>query len=262
MRKKGGEHDAVLLVTPAEEDDEQANRVVYMRGTRMTIMNRRPRDLPLGATRFHAVLLAGYATGRDNDDVDLAEQFLRASEPPEHDRWEHTEELTSVYARGALSRLREFRIEIDKAVRQLVGRRSTNRGEGPAVLRELLKLDGFGSAETRRAQGVPTVRSIRGHVDDTGAWNVWIDLKLPEADDPWLLTPVAKFDVRSGGRPAVEWKELLATENCRMEDGNLIIEPGVRSATFSGVTDPSTHPVQGSLARLVVDVQKARGGVA
>jgi transcriptional regulator with XRE-family HTH domain len=261
-RKKGSEHRAVLLVTPADEDDEQANQVVFMRGTRMTITRKRPRDLPLGSTRFHAVLLAGYATGRDDDDVELAEQFLRSSEPPEHDRWEHTEELTSVYARGALRRLREFRVEVDKAVRSLVGRRITKSGEGPAVLRELLKLDGFGAAGPRRAQGIPTVRNIRGHVDGTGAWNVWIDLKLPEADDPWLLTPVAKFDVRSGGRPAVEWKDLIATENCRTEEGNLVIEPGVRSASFSGVTDPSTHPVQGILARLVVDVQKARGGAA
>ena len=261
-RQEGGEHDAVLLVTPAKEGDEQVNHVVYMRGTRMAVMKKRPRDLPLGATRFHAVLLAGYATGRENDDVDLAERFLRASEPPEHDRWEHTEELTSVYTRGALSRLREFRSEIDKTVRQIVGRRIVSQGEGPAALRELLKLDSFGSRGLGRAQGFPTVRNIRAHVDDTGAWNVWVDLKLPEADDPWLLTPVAKFDVRSGGRPAVAWKELIASENCRKDNNNLVIEPHVRSASFSGVTDPSTHPVQGSLARLIVDVQKARGGAA
>jgi hypothetical protein len=89
-----------------------------------------------------------------------------------------------------------------------------------------------------------------------------VDLKLPDADDPWLLTPVAKFDVRSGGRPAVAWKELVAAENCRRENDNLVIEPGVRSASFSGVTDPSTHPVSSSLARLIIDLQKARGGAA
>lgn len=261
QRKKGSGHKAVLLVTPAEDGDEDANKVVYMRGTRMTIMRKRPHDLPLGGTRFHAVLLAGYATGREDDDVDLAEQFLRSSEPPEHDRWKHTEELTSVYARGAITRLKEFQAEIDKAVRQLVGRRITNPGNGPTALRELLKLDGLGSG-TRRARGFPTVRNVRAHVDDTGAWNVWVDLKLPEADDPWLLTPVAKFDVRSGGRPAVAWKELIAGENCRKENNNLVIEPGVRSAIFSGITDPSTHPVQGSLARLFIDVQKARGGAS
>lgn len=260
-RKKGTEHDAVLLVTPVEDGDEQVNQVVYMRGTRMTIMAKRPRELPLGATRFHAVLLAGYATGHKTDDVEPAEQFLRASEPPEHDRWDHTEELTSMYARGSLSRLREFRAEIDATVRRLVGRRIATPGEGPAALRELLKLDGFG-ASARRAQGFPTVRNVRAHIDDTGAWNVMVDLKLPDADDPWLLTPVAKFDVRSGGRPAVTWKELVAAENCHRENDNLVIEPGVRSASFSGVTDPASHPVSSSLARLIIDLQKARGGAA
>ncbi|MFJ9915224.1 helix-turn-helix transcriptional regulator [Actinacidiphila glaucinigra] len=261
-RDKGREHLAVLLVTPAADADERVNRVVCMRGNRMTITEQRPRDLPLGTMPFQAVLLAGYATGRDTDDVAAAEAFLRASEPPEHDRWARTEELTSLYERGARTRLTEFRGEIDKAVRGLVGRRETTRKGGPAALRELLKLDGGGPAGGRRAQGFPTVRSAHAHVEDTGAWHVTVGLKLPDAEDPWLLTPVAKFDVRSGGRPAVTWALLTATDNCRVEGGNLVVEAGVRTAAFTGVTDPSSHPVQGDLARLVVDVQKTRGGSA
>jgi hypothetical protein len=259
---KGCAHSAVLLLTPADDGDERINRVVCMRGNRMTITEQRPRDLPLGTVPFRAVLLAGYATEREGEDVDLAERFLRASEPPEHDRWDRTEELSSLYERGALTRLREFRAEIDKAVRGLVGRREANRNGGPTVLRELLKLDGPGHAGTRRTQGIPTVRSTNAHVDDTGAWHVRVDLKLPDVDDPWLLTPVAKFDVRSGGRPAVGWLLLTASDNCRIDNGNVVVEPGMRSAAFTGVTDPTTHPVQGGLARLVVDIQKARGGAA
>ncbi|MEQ0559448.1 helix-turn-helix transcriptional regulator [Amycolatopsis sp. NEAU-NG30] len=260
-RKKSTDHDAVLLVTPADEGDDEANQVICMRGMRMTIVKRRLRDLPLGATRFHAVLLAGGATERNDDDVDLAEEFLRASEPPEHNRWGATEELTSVYARGALRRLSEFRSEVDGAIRRLVGNRITGSSEGPAALRELLKLDGF-STGTRGAQSVPTVRNIKGHVDSVGAWNVWVDLKLPAAEDPWLLRPIAKFGTRSGGGLAVAWSKLVATENCREENGTILVEPGVRSATFSGVTDPSSHPVSGTLAKLFVDIQKPRGGAA
>jgi transcriptional regulator with XRE-family HTH domain len=258
-RSKGREHRTVLLLTPS--DDERANRVVCMRGNRMTVTEHRPRDLPLGTMPFQGVLLAGHATGREGEDVELAERFLRASEPPEHDRWDRTEELTSLYERGAVTRLREFRAEIDKAVRALVGRREADRSDGPAVLRQLLSLDG--SAGSRRGpQGVPTVHRIDARIDGSGAWNVNVTLKLPAADDPWWLTPVAKFDVRSGGRPVVRWKTLAAGENCREANGNLAIEPGVRSATFVGVTDPSDHPVHGKYARLTVDVQKARGGVA
>ncbi|GIF83134.1 helix-turn-helix domain-containing protein [Catellatospora bangladeshensis] len=261
-RERGSEHHAVLLLTPAADSDERVNRVVCMRGNRMTVTEQRPRDLPLGTAPFQAVLLAGHATARDGDDVSLAEQFLRASEPPEHDRWDRTEELTSSYERGALSRLREFRAEIDKAVRGLVGRREIKRSGGPSVLRELLKLDTTGPGGPRPPQGVPTVRNVNAHVQADGAWQVRVDLKLPDTADPWLLTPVAKFDVRSGGRPVVSWKLLTASDNCRVEEGNLHIEASVRSAAFTGVTDPSSHPVKGDLARLVIDIQRARGAVA
>jgi transcriptional regulator with XRE-family HTH domain len=259
---KGREHAAVLLLTPAGDNDDKTNRVVCMRGNRMTVTEQRPRDLPLGTPPFQAVLLAGYATGRAGDDVDHAERFLRASEPPEHDRWDRTEELTSLYERGALSRLKEFRADIDRVVRELVGRRETKRSGGPSALRELLKLDGPGAGGTRRSQSTPTVRIGDARVEDTGAWRVVVDLRLPDAEDPWLLTPVAKFDVRSGGRPAVDWASLTAVENCRVENGNLVVEPGIRSVGFIGVTDPGTHPVRGRLSRLVVDIQKARGGAA
>ncbi|GJF20589.1 helix-turn-helix transcriptional regulator [Streptomyces sp. HO565] len=261
-RDKGREHLATLLLTPADENDAQVNRVVCMRGSRMTITELRPRDLPLGTPPFQAVLLAGYATGRDGEDVALAEAFLRASEPPEHDRWDRTEELTTTYQRGALSRLKEFRGTIDRTVRDLVGRREIKRAGGPAALRELLKLDTGANGGGRRAQSFPTVRNLEARIDDRGAWHVTVHLRLPDADDPWVLTPVAKFDVRSGGRPAVGWELLVGSETCRADNGTITVEPGVRTAVFSGVTDPTTHPVRGGYARLVVDVPKARGGAA
>lgn len=259
-RDKGLEHRAVLLLTPADDQDAQLNQVICMRGNRMTITAQRPRDLPLGTPLFQAVLLAGYATERDGADVVLAEAFLRASEPPEHDRWDRTEELTTTYQRGALTRLKEFRTEIDKTVRSLLGKREITRNGGPAALRELLKLDTGAGAGGRRAQSFPTVRNVEARIDDRGAWHVTVQLRLPEADDPWVLSPVAKFDVRSGGRPSVAWELLVGSETCRADNGTIIVEPGVRTAVFSGVTDPATHPVRGGYARLAVDVPKARGG--
>ncbi|MFF7752558.1 multiprotein-bridging factor 1 family protein [Streptomyces sp. NPDC007971] len=261
-RDKGREHLAVLLVTPAGDHDTQLNRVICMRGNRMTVTEQRPRDLPLGTPPFQAVLLAGYATGRDGEDVALAEAFLRASEPPEHDRWDRTEELTTTYQRGALSRLKDFRSAIDQTVRSLLGKREITRDGAPEVLRELLRLDMGAGAGGRRAQSFPTVRSIDARIDDRGAWHVTVHLRLPDAEDPWVLAPVAKFDVRSGGRPSVNWELLVGSETCRAENGTITIEPGVRAAVFRGVTDPSSHPVRGGYARLAVDVPKARGGAA
>ncbi|NKS50164.1 helix-turn-helix domain-containing protein [Rhodococcus hoagii] len=259
-RSKGVQHDCVLLVTPAADTATVTNRVVCMRGNRMTIVEHRPREVPLGTPPFQAVLLAGYATGRDDEGVAAAEAFLRASEPPEHDKWDRTEELTSLYEKGALARLKEFRSEIDRAVRGLVGQLESERSRGPKVLRELLRLDTATQSGRGRTQGAPAVKHVQGSVDETGAWSVTVTIKTPDSDDPWLLTPVAKFDVRSGGRPTVRWSDLTATEGCRIVGENLAIDAGVRQAVFVGVTDPSTHPVRGHLARMLVEVPKARGG--
>lgn len=259
-RSKGSPHDAVLLVTQASESAAITNRVICMRGNRMTIVEHRPRDIPLGTPPFQAVLLAGYATGRDDADVDAAEAFLRASEPPEHDKWDRTEELTSSYEKGALARLKEFRAEIDKAVRGLVGQHETDRARGPKVLRELLKLDAAPASRNRSVTGAPSVHHVQGQIEASGSWRVVVTVKVPASDDPWLLTPVAKFDVRSGGRPTIQWSELTAGDNCHIEGKNIAIGAGVRQATFFGTTDPSSHPVQSRFARLVVEVPKARVG--
>ncbi|PJE99173.1 transcriptional regulator [Streptomyces carminius] len=255
------EHRAVLLVTPADDKDTRPNQLVCMRGSRMTISTRRVPDLPLGTNPFQAVLLAGRATGSVTDDTDLAEAFLRTSEPPEHNDWTKTEELSSRYARGARQRILDFRRDMNVTVRQLVARREEKLQGGPTVLRELLRLDGGGSAG-RRTDGHPTIRNVDGELTSSGAWRVQVEVKLPQRDDPWLMTPVAKFDVRSGGRPTVRWSELVAGENCHVENGHLHFRPGARTASFNGVTDVGSHPVTAGMARLIIDLQKARGEAA
>ncbi|MFF4560964.1 helix-turn-helix domain-containing protein [Streptomyces sp. NPDC001435] len=255
----GTEHGAVLLVTAADNNDREPNRLVCMRGNRMTVLRRRVTDLPLSTDAFQAVLLAGRATGSDSLDAELAERFLRAAEPPEHDDWTKTEDLATTYARGARQRIEDFRRDMMAAVRALVGRRETkNNTDGPAVLRELLRIDAH-SMGARRPDRHPVVRHMEGEVDARGAWNVKVEVKLPRREDPWSLTPVAKFDVRSGAKPVVAWAKLMAGENCRVEDGTLHFEPGAGNASFGGVTDVSSHPVTGQMARLIVDLQKAKG---
>ncbi|WP_458689825.1 helix-turn-helix domain-containing protein [Nocardia tengchongensis] len=263
-KPKETEHAAVLLLTPSNEGTESDLKVAFMRGTRMTVMEKRPRSIPLGAIAFQAVLLAGAATERHEADVDLAERFLRASEPPEHNRWGRTEELSTEYDRGAGSRIEEFLRAVDRAITGLVARRESGGGDGPSGLRDLLKLDAGGGISTgsRGAQGAPSVQSIASRVDDLGAWHVEVRLRLPDSASPWLLAPVAKFDVRSGGRPAVRWSALAAITGCKVEDGELSIDSGARIAEFSGTTDPASHPVLSKYARLVIELRQNRGAKA
>jgi hypothetical protein len=148
---------------------------------------------------------------------------------------------------------------MDNALRGLVGRRPVQEAGGPETLRGLFRLDATSAGAGRRAEGHPAVRSIDGEVDSSGAWSLRVFLRVPQREDSWQLTPIAKFDVRSGGRPTLDWATLTAAENCRIVDGVVLVDPNVRSATFSGVTATGSHPVDAHMAGVTVDIQKARG---
>ncbi len=259
-------HDAVLLLTPADDNDRTHSQVVSMRGNRMMITSRRPRDLGLGVEPFQAVLLAGFATARDGENVVRAEAFLRASEPPEHNRWEWTEELSSTYVRGAKKRLDEFRAAADDALRAIVGTRAVTPtdGSGPELLRGLLKLtsaSGGGRTTARRGRGYPVVDDIDGEVDAAGAWSLRVRVAVPQQDDPWHLSPTACFGAGgSGSGSPVRWAELTAVENCSFAGDVLVVEPGVRYAMFSGVTDVNSHPVTAGRTNVTVNLRKAVEG--
>ncbi|WP_330333667.1 helix-turn-helix domain-containing protein [Streptomyces sp. NBC_00536] len=255
-------HRAVLLVTPASDTDEEHSRIVCMRGTRMTVTTRRPRGLGLGIDPFQAVLLAGFATGDDGPEARAAEAFLRAAEPPEHDRWGATEELTALYP-NAPRRLTDLNTRMDTALRGVVGR-GVARGDalGPEVLRSMLRLDAPAVGAGRRMQGYPVVDRVVGRVDAAGAWTLDVTVSVPRRDDPWRLVPVAKFDVRSGSRPTLQWAELTGKENCAVVDGTLVVAPDVRTVRFGGVTEVGSHPVSATMAGVVVDIQQAREGSA
>ena len=203
------------------------------------------------------MLLAGLATEADTDEAALAEAFLRASEPPEHDRWDRTEELSATYARGALKRISDFRGAMDSALRGIVAQRSTPGGRGPEILRGLLRL-GSASSVAVRAEGHPIVRHVEGKVEESGAWSVRVTLRVPVRDDSWWLTPVARFDVRSGSRPALKWAELSPVESCRVIGDTLVVDPQANNAVFAGVTVPAGHPVTAALTGLTVDVRRAK----
>lgn len=261
-------HDAVLLLTPADGNDRTHSQVVSMRGNRMRITSRRPRDLGLGVEPYQAVLLAGFATGRDGEDVVRAEAFLRASEPPEHNRWEWTEELSDAYVRGAKRRLDEFRVAADDAVRAVVGARAAvpTDGAGPELLRNLLRLSspaGGGRAVARRGRGYPVIDDVDGEVDATGAWSLRVRVAVPQQDDPWRLSPTACFGAAgSGSGSPVRWAELTATENCSFAGDVLVVAPGVRYAMFSGVTDVDSHPVTAGRTNVTVSLRRAAEGAA
>jgi len=125
----------------------------------MVVKSKKIGDLPLGHRSFQAVLLAGAATGRTSLDAEAAERLLRTAEPPDHNDWVGTEDLTATYVRGAQQRILEFKREAEQRIREaLRGQElAEDQEEGPEILKELLRLD---PPKATRTQGFPTVHSV------------------------------------------------------------------------------------------------------
>lgn len=258
-RRRPTSHEAVLLVTPTQSEDPRPDRISYMRATRMVVKDKRVSDLPLGSNRFQAVLLAGLATGRDSPDARDAELFLRAAEPPEHDDWASTEDLTATYVRGARQSIINFKKNAEQTIRDLLKgqEEKVDIDEGPQILKDLLIMN---APKPPRTQGFPIVQAVEGEVSESGAWRVRVTVKLPAREEAWVLLPVARFVVRSGQNVPVRWEGTLVPESeCELtRNGSLRFQSGARRGVFRGVTDVSSHPVAAGMSCIEVEVPRAR----
>ncbi|MFD8044197.1 helix-turn-helix domain-containing protein [Streptomyces chartreusis] len=255
-----GTHPGVLLVTAAEDDDGVPNQVHSLRGNRMTIKKSGVSGLPLGVNPFQAVLLVGRAAGDAAPFAEEAEEFLRAAEPPEHDRWGQTEELTLRWSHTAHHRISRLTTEINTAVKDLVVRPRSAGSQESAKLRKKLTVPRKGTAP-KRASGpaLPELDGLDAEIGTGGEWRITAEVKLPRADELPGMTPVVLLDVRSGSRPRLDWAELVAVEGCEVEDGVLRFAPRARRAVFRGSTDAKSHPVRTELTRLVLELRAGAG---
>ncbi|MCL8012757.1 helix-turn-helix transcriptional regulator [Streptomyces sp. AS02] len=253
-----GEHRAVLLVTDAEDADGKPNRVAAMRGNRMTVRDVAVPGLPLSANPFQAVLLAGDAAGPRAPFATEAEEFLRAAEPPEHNKWGQTEELTLTYSPSAYRRIASLTRETNAAIKELVARPKKRSKAGGGRLAPKLTVGAGKKPRRLSAATLPVLEELDAQVLDGGAWQVIGEIRIPAGGHIWRLVPVAKFDVRSGPRPTIAWAELVGVDNCQVVDGTLRFDEA-RTATFRGVTDPTTHAVRTSLSGLVVELRTGEG---
>ncbi|MER5501210.1 MULTISPECIES: helix-turn-helix transcriptional regulator [unclassified Streptomyces] len=255
-----GTHQAVLLVTEAEEDKGGGkNQVHSLRGNRMTVKRAGVQRLPLGTNPFQAVLLVGEASGEAAPFAKEAEEFLRAAEPPEHDRWGQTEELTLRWSPSAYRRINALTAEVNSAVRELVARPKRGSREGGEAVRKALTVRTRPKAKAPAGPVVPVLDKLDATVGDNGEWRITAEVSIPRGDEIVPMVPVAQLDVRSGGRPKLDWAELVAVEGCEVEEGTLRFPPGTRRAKFRGLTDVTSHPVRTTLTRLVLELRAGKG---
>ncbi|MFE1314923.1 helix-turn-helix transcriptional regulator [Streptomyces sp. NPDC058755] len=254
-----GTHPAVLLVTEAEDADGISNQVHSLRGNRMTIKKSGVAGLPLGVNAFQGVLLVGQAAGESVPFAEEAEEFLRAAEPPEHDRWGQTEELTLRWSHTAHHRIARLTTEVNAAVKELVARPKRSGGQGGAKLRKALTVPRKTAPRRSSGPALPELDGLDAEIGPGGEWQITAEVKLPRGDELPAMTPVVLLDVRSGSRPKLEWAELVAVDGCAVEDGALRFTPGARRASFRGFTDVAGHPVRTALTRLVLELRAGKG---
>lgn len=216
----------------------------------------------MGTNPFQGVLLTGRAAGDDAPFAAEAEEFLRSSEPPEHNKWGRTEELRMRYSPSAHRRIAALTTETNRAVHELVAIPKEKKPSGTSKVSKRLKISGKPAGKPRGTVVPPKLDDLEAVIDPSGAWHITAEVKVSPGEEPWRMSPVAKLEVRSGPRPVVKWAELVAVSNCELSDGVLHFSPGTRRAVFRGVTDVSTHPVRAALTGLVVELQESKGGAA
>ena len=256
-----GTHQAVLLVTEAEDADGRQNQVHYLRGNRMTIKKADVRGLPLGTNPFQGVLLVGQAVGESVPFGEEAEDFLRAAEPPEHDKWGQTEELILRWSHTAHHRIARLTTETNHAVKDLTARPMKTTKEGGAKLNKALTITRKPRATPAATPGivVPELDALNAEIGPEEEWRITAEVKIARGAPAMAMVPVVQLDVRSGTRPRLEWDELVALEGCAVEEGVLHFTPGARRASFQGTTKVESHPVRSVLSRLVLELHAKKG---
>lgn len=258
---RGGEpHDAVLLVTRADDGDDRHNRMVAMRGNRMVVRDSHVPALPGNVRPFQAVLLLGLAAGDDARGAEAAERFLRAAEPPEHNKWRQTEELAALYSHSAHRRISTLVRDANAAVKEVVAVPRTERPAGGERLKEAMTRPTRPAPRPRVRRGAPTapvLDTVEAKPIASGAWEVFGEIKPGSVPEAVFAVPTARFAVRSGSAPVVDWESVEPIEGCEwsQQEGWLTFLPGTRRATFRAVTDPATHPVRASRSGLVVELR-------
>lgn len=221
------EANATLLVRLADADSASSagwgtNHVALIRGAHMVTQYWKRDGLVIGGRPFHAVLLAGSAADASTESK-AAEQFLRAAEPPAHDKWEYTDDVRANYNRGAKTRLHDFHVALSQRLREWIKAPSVKELEGPEALRKLLTL-----SLPAESDGLLSLRNVTAEVQGN-TWRVRGDVvlrgdRVPEGQ-LLRIRPRLAFDAETGNPLVVPWTTL------GLHKGEVVLDAGAFKAT-------------------------------
>lgn len=252
--------ECTLLVSLADPESTTplrsglVNTVAMVRGPLMVTQYASKSGIMVGARPFIGVLLAGEATGSDMVKKYL-EQFLRASEPPAHDKWAYTDDLREMYERGTKTRLEEFLGQrINDALRKVLRVPDKSDSDGPADLKRLLNLGGGPGGEARDALAM--LRNVRAKfLGDR--WEIRADVLINKSrpNSPLKVEPYLALNVETGRPVGIPWASVelgAAATGIELKDDVFIAQQTASRFSFKAVTE--THDIPVDLSRCTARV--------
>ncbi|MHB8220584.1 MAG: hypothetical protein ACYDHU_09745 [Acidimicrobiales bacterium] len=216
-----------IIRAPDDSRSEEVNRIALVRGAGMVVQYWKPKRFPIGGEGFFGVLLAGKYL-EDADNAEAVETFLRAAEPPAHNRWTATtHQIASCYSPGTKARLEELEDMMTQKVVEMCSTDVPDAQQGPALLARLFPL-----ARQPGAPPPPPAQkfqvTFQSHELRPDGWHVAGTVMPKRGGEPWRARLSFRLDGESGSEPLpIKELELLDPE-C----GTASIEKG--AATIQG----------------------------
>jgi transcriptional regulator with XRE-family HTH domain len=238
------------------------NTVALVRGPLMVTQFLRKEGILVGARPFYAALLAGEAAGAVTENR-YVEQFLRASEPPAHDKWTYTDDLREIYERGARTRLEEFlNRELPGALRKVLRIPARDDADGPEELKKLLHLGGGGPGPDPR-EALALLNNVVP-IFNEGRWTVRADVMVKARNTELRITPQLAINAESGRPLPLAWEnlELLRAPGVRQDGESFVTDGSVSRFTFQGVSKAAGLPVDPRRCSARIGLTVSKGGVS
>ena len=254
----------VRLLEDREEFSLIRDRIFRFRGPGMVVRSEGGRNLSIAARPYVAAVLAGRAVG-DSSEHERVERFLRAAEPPAHDKWTHnTRMLKQEYqVHGCRAMLMRFDEAIREAIRGLVAQPEEKGGALPKSLLDHLRFGEHGGGGSRRFLSVtqPEARS------DGRTWTFRATCRrIRREEGPWHVRVRLKYAVDGGGGDDVHAVSAIAAEGAirtevRRGVGYIEFPENVERVRISGRTDADALPAIGTRAAVQLRIDGAQGGI-
>lgn len=229
-----------LLVRLARDEDIGPRRLALFRGAGM-VVEYRDFGRMSGVRPFHAILFGGRARALEPSASDCElERFLRASEPPGHDRWEVTPAIKDGWVRGYGKVFPRIWDQVNAALRELLAPVAEVGVTGPERLRKRFPLGRTGAPGGKgpsafhfrefQAQLRGETWHFAGRIEPelgARAWEVTLELHSVGEDGSHVAdVPIAALHVT----PSEVTVDILAGQ------AQLSAPLGVRELTFEGTS--------------------------